>query len=304
MSDICCLLDACTVINLIHIDEDDFILKKIDNLDVHINDTVFNEIKLNVYDRLNNKKFSKYSNKKHLEEKRKSIEQKLTFFRGKKNNNEEFLKDVGENYFKKIIEITSYSQKANGELCSTGHALYLSRFNEKKVNFYTDDYPAKEHFSFFFDYQQIGQIKDSVDLLILLYWIDKTFTEYQLDNILSELHSQYSTETTLLKQNLENFYNDKVDIHFLKRKKEIAKNLKFLIKKLNNFDFQNIGDIRDYFANKKAKCKEINDIIDKYSVVFELENNEKKEDLLTKIRNTKNKIKVNKIQKWENLLEN
>ena len=59
MGNVCCLLDACTVINLIHIDEDDFLLKKIKSLELKkskpieilIDELVFKEIQVNVNDR-------------------------------------------------------------------------------------------------------------------------------------------------------------------------------------------------------------------------------------------------------------
>lgn len=291
MSNICCLLDACTVINLIHIDEDEFLLKKIEKLDIHINDTVFSEVNANVY-----------KGKRNQEEK--AIEQKLTFFRGKKNDNNELLKDIGNDYFEKIKTVTNYAKKLNGELYSSAYALYLSRFCEKKVFFYTDDYPAKEHFSSFFDYQQIGHIKDSVDLLVLVYWLDDKFTEQQLDNVLSDLHSQYATEVTILKQKLQDFFNNNVDATFRRSKKDITDNLNVLLNKLDKLDFRDIGTLYSFFETNKSKCKGILEILKNYSSVFKLEKKSNPETLLGKISHTRKAIKENKIYKWNDLLSN
>lgn len=297
MNNICCLLDACTAINLIHLDEDDFLLKKMDKLEVHINDTVFDEIKANVRKGIDNAVVDRNGVEK-------TIDQKLTFFRGKKNDNSDLLKDVGSDYFERIKTVTNYTKKLNGELYSSAYALYLSRFYEKKVFFYTDDYPAKEYFSSFFHYQQIGHIKDTVDLLVLLYWLDDKFTEQQLDNVLSDLHSQYATEVTVLKQKLQDFFNCNIDAAFKRSKKEIADNLISLLNKLDKLDFKNIGDLYSFFETNKSKCKVIFEILKKYNSVFELERNSDTETLLGKISQTRKAIKENKIFKWNDLLNN
>jgi len=301
MGNVCCLLDACTVINLIHIDEDDFLLKKVKSLDLHINDTVFTEIKLNVFDRLSNN-ISKYSDVEKKKLIRREIDQKISFFRGKKNDNNELFKDLGNSYFDKVREITGYAKRPNGELCSTAYALYLSRLNEKKVFFYTDDFPAKEFFSHFFEFQQIGQIKDTVDFLILVYWLDEDFNENQLDKILSELYSQYAIEVTFLKERLERFYIEKVNGAFLRSKKEVVNNLRALINNLNKLDFHNIGFYWGYFESNKTKCKELFDIVKQFYSVFEIESNPSSETLLEKIKRTRKLIKEQKIYKWNDLI--
>jgi hypothetical protein len=294
MGNICCLLDACTVINFIHIDEDDFLLKKMEKLDIHINDTVFGEINANVYKGQNTIR--------NQEDAEKNIEQKLTFFRGRNSDNGKLLKDAGSDYLDTIKTLTGYTKKTNGELYSTAYALYLSRIDEKKVFFYTDDYPAKEYFSPFFDYHQIGHIKDSVDLLILLYWIDDKFTESQLDNTLSSLHAQYATEVTLLKQKLRDFQTSKIDLAFRKAKKEIVEKLNTLINHLDKLDFKNIGTLYSFFESNKLKCKDIYEILKNHPSVFELEKNANAETLLGKISRTRKAIKQDKILKWNDLL--
>ena len=297
MGNICCLLDACTVINLIHIDEDDFLLKKMDKLEVHINDEVFNEIRANVRKGFDNIALDKDGIER-------VIDQKLTYFRGKKNDNSELLNDVGSDYFERIKTVTKYTKKLNGELYSSAYALYLSRFCEKKVFFYTDDYPAKEYFSSFFEYQQIGHIKDSVDLLVLLYWLDDKFTEQQLDNVLSDLHSQYATKVTVLKQKLRDFSNYNVDATFKRNKKEIVYNLSLLLSKLDKLDFKNITNLYSFFEINKLKCKDLFEILKNYNSVFELEIKSDTSTLLGKISLTRKAIKENKIYKWNDLLNN
>lgn len=302
MDSICCLLDACTVINLIHIDEDDFLLKKIKKLDIHINDLVFTEVRSNVYVRPWRDLDSKYVDKTKREEIKKIIEKKLTFYRGKKNNNQDLLDNLGSDYFDRIRELTNYTKRENGELCSTAYALYLSRYYYKNVTFYTDDYPAKDDFSGFFNHQQIGQIKDSVDLIILLYWLDENYTDQQLRNTLSELYSQYATEVIILKKNLQKFYTEKVDAQFLKSKKEIAAKLKELIHRLDVFEFKEIIDYYEFFVRKKAKCNDLLIIINQYSSVFELYNESNDDNLLSKIKKVSSEIGKIKILKLDDLM--
>jgi hypothetical protein len=300
MNNICCLLDACTVINLIHIDEDDFLLKKIKKLEIHINELVFNEIRNNVFIKPWRDLESKYTDKNKHKEIKKTIEQQLTFYRGKKNNNQDILNDFGSDYFDRIKILTNYTKRENGELCSTGHALYLSRYHYKNVSFYTDDYPAKEDFSNFFQHQQIGQVKDSVDLIILLYWLDDNFTDQQLKKVLNELYSQYATEISLLMKELQNFQNNKVNAVFIRSNKTVALKLNELIAKLKKLDFKNINSYYVFFDGKKGKT--ISNIIQKYTSVFELDNISKEESLLEKIKKVSADIGKVKILKLDDLM--
>ncbi|MDR7127695.1 hypothetical protein J2X69_000023 [Algoriphagus sp. 4150] len=298
MNNICCLLDACTVINLIYIDNDDSLLKKLSSLEIHINDIVFSEIRDNVYNRILNLEMDKYSNKLELRQVRKDIDQKLSFFRGKKNNNQELFRDLGSDYFNKIAELTKYNKRTNGELCSTAHALYLSRMNENKIFFYTDDYPAKDYFSTFFNYQQIGHIKDSVDLLILLFWLDDKFSVKMLDDFLSELHSQYVTQISDLKSCLRNFYAEKVNAKFKREKKELAHNITALINNLDRMEFNSMKLSWQYFEKNSKKHNEVFNLIKNYHSVFELEATPNSDTLLGKIVLTREMIKSKKIYKW------
>lgn len=294
MSNITCILDACSVINLIHIDEDDFLQKKIEKLDIRINELVFKEINLNVYNKLNLIDKRKSPDSSNTKDSIKKIEIQLTYFRSKIKLNEDLFKELGDDYFKRIGEITGY-EKANGELHSTALALYLSRIESKKIFFYTDDYPAKNEFSDFFELQQIGQIKDSVDLLILLYWLDEKFTEKQLLEFLSKLFSEYAIEVSFLEKELKSYLENNVDANFIRNNPDAYKNLKELINKLSNHNFSNILFHKEFFELKKQKCKIIYDIIVKYNTVFDLQNTSV--DILLKIKNLKEKLKTKKIYK-------
>lgn len=294
MSSITCILDACSVINLIHIDEDEFLRKKIEKLDIRINETVFKEINANVYNKL------KLIDKRKLEESsstkdfKKNIDVQLSYFRSKRKLDEELFKELGKDYFERIGKITGYF-KSNGELHSTALALYLSRNESKKIFFYTDDYPAKKEFSNFFEFQQIGQIKDTVDLLVLLFWLNEDFEQAQLLKLLNKLFSEYANEVSLLEKELKSYQENNVDANFIRANPGARENLKDLIYKLSKHDFSKIVIHREFFEQKKQKCKIIYDIIKKYNTVFELQNTST--NILLKISEIEEKLKTKKIFK-------
>jgi hypothetical protein len=294
MSNITCILDACSVINLIHIDEDEFLQKKIEKLDININELVFNEVKSNVYNKLNLIDKRKSANISNTKELRKKIDIQLTYFRSKRKLNEDLFKELGNDYFERIGIITGYI-KPNGELHSTALALYLSRNESKKVFFYTDDFPAKNDFLNFFEFQQIGQIKDSVDFLVLLFWIDENFTQKELSKYINKLFSEYAMEVSFLEKELKSYLESSFNANFTRTNPGVRANLKELISKLSKHDFTKILVHKEFFEQKKQKCKIINDIINKYNTVFELQNTSI--DLLQKIRNLEGKLKTDIVYK-------
>ncbi|MBN7813427.1 hypothetical protein J0A68_20900 [Algoriphagus sp. H41] len=301
MGNICCLLDACTVISLIYIDSDGSLLKRMKKVEIKINDFVFSEIKDNVYINLNSQFNSKYINRNALDNFRKEIDQRLTFFRSLKNDNEELLRDVGDDYFDRISCYTAYSKKRNGELCSAAYALYLSRVFEKKVFFYTEDYPARMFFSRFFNFQQIGHIKDTVDFLILLYWLDESFSRRMLENYLSELYSHKILPVVGFKQVLREFQSTKVDGRFARENRSLVGNIKELVIKLDNLDFRSINGHLDYFKSVRKKHGVFFNSIEKFFPIFELEVGGDSPSLLEKITHVNDEIKKNQIFKWKDI---
>lgn len=175
------VIDACTLINLLRIDEDDnFLYKHLKSLDVHISETVYNEIKKNVF-------------KNPISETdAKRINILLPLLPGVFNfhQDEEIKRDVGSDFFEQIQSYAGHAKKINGELFSSILALVLSRSEESKVCFYTDDYPAKKEFNQLFAIQQIGLIEDSIDLLLMLHWSKSNFSKKKLETLLSDLNTE------------------------------------------------------------------------------------------------------------------
>ena len=177
------VIDACTLINLLRIDEDDnFLYKHLKSFEVHIAETVYNEIRKNVFRNAISK----------TDEKRIDTLLPLLPLEFKLHQDEEIKRIVGNEYFEQICSFSGHTKKFNGELISSVLALVLSRFEESKVCFLTDDFPAKEEFSSFFTIQQIGLIEDSIDLLLMFHWSNSDFTKRNLENVLFDLKAEYN----------------------------------------------------------------------------------------------------------------
>ena len=178
------ILDACTIINLLRIDtKDGFLFNLLKLLDLNMTSIVLEEVNCNIQ-------------KNPLsEEQNEYIEDTMYKFQSlfRPRQNDEIIKDISQDYFEKLCQFTNHTKKHNGELFSSALSLCISREKNSRVYFYTDDFPAKKQFSKYFDYQQIGVIGDSVDLLLFLYWTNTSFEQGRLKKYLQDLRSEYNT---------------------------------------------------------------------------------------------------------------
>jgi len=265
------VLDTCTIINLLRIDEDDeFLFKNLRKLNLNISGCVYNETQKNV-------------NKKPLTKEQKNyITQQLPSFATHIINPNEKVKN---DYFDELKKFCNYA-KENGELHSTLLSLHICRTEKIRLFFYTDDFPAKRQFSQYFSYQQIGTIGDSVDLLLFLYWSVSDFKEKQLNKYLQNLYSEYATPL----KNFSNKISEKKEF-WLKTKPKDTKlkdNLSKIEKGCNDLNFVVINDAIDFFKSNKNKYKEINDVIKEYpDINTETEITVKIKDILGKLSNYK-----------------
>lgn len=296
MNHIVCILDACSIINLIHIDEDDYLIKRLNNnIEYYLCQKVFREVNKNVYNRINNLSKERRIKKNELNNKRDEINKILNVFRRNQKHDSEMKHELGDGFFDEVQELTNYSKK-NGEFYSTALALYLSRFKliknsqsdfvSTKVFFHTDDYPAKNDFKSFFLYQQIGYIEDTADLLLLLFRLDDSFNKTQLDRFLSNLFSEYAPEVSSLEKRLREL---KAELSIsLRKDRNFTYNLNQLIDKLSLFDFKGINENADFFFNQRKKYSSVCKLISKHESVFELDTDSM--SLLKKIQLYRNKI--------------
>jgi len=297
MNQITCVLDACSIINLIHIDENDFLLKKLKNIDFYLCEKVFKEVNINVFDKINKIRRNEELNSQVVKARKEEINKKLNQFRSNQMLDYVIKHDLGDDIFDEVRRLTGYT-KYNGEFYSAVLALYLSRckplkhnsndFIPTKLYFHTDDYPAKNEFDSFYRYQQIGYIEDTADLLILIYRLDDNFTLRQLDIALNDLFSEYATEVVLLKRKLRN-YKKNLPKNLI-RDKFFVNNLNLLIIKLENIDFNGIIDIKDGFVMNNSKYGTINKILKTYEPVFELDYTSL--NLLNKIKSIREKLET------------
>lgn len=286
MSKIICTLDACTVINLILIDEEDYLLKKLSLVDLHLAEKVFYEINRNISKEITT---SEYESK--------DIDQVLTYFRQKRVLDDVITTEFGKNYFAKIKNITNYS-KLNGEFYSVALSMYLSRFKSQKVFFYTDDIPAKVEFKEFYNVQQIGHIADSVDFLMMIYWLDDNFRVKELDRFLDNLHSRYATERKLFLSELRAFYESKLNERNNRNQLKRIRELSVIINHLNNADYLKF---KQSFSGMTSLYPEISRLLKKYKLVFE--SSSMSYNITEKIIAYREKIKVDKIYKLMDLCD-
>ncbi|MDD2798769.1 MAG: hypothetical protein PHV20_09280 [Bacteroidales bacterium] len=244
------ILDACTIINLLRIDgEDEFIFKLLKLLDLNIATLVYEEVNSNV-------------RKNPLtDEQKKYICQRIPQFIPFSRKTDSIIKDISQDYFEQVRKFTKHTKKDNGELISSVLSLCVSRENNSKVYFYTDDFPAKEQFAPFFAFQQIGVIGDSIDLLLFLYWSKSDFNEKSLMKYLQDLKSEYNTPLKQLVSKIQT----KKDSFSVKDKKD--RNLNDSIHKIisgywdSNSELMNEGIL---FFTSNNRYPEIKSIINQF----------------------------------------
>lgn len=253
-----CILDACTVLNLIIIDEDDILLKMLFRYKIFIPEKVLNEARDN--------KLTKFSTNEV-----EYFNEKISRFYPFMFQDKELKRNLGET-FNQISKYCNYIKKENGELFSTALALWQSRQYKVFFHFYTDDFPAKEAFNKIFEYQQIGQIHDSVDLLTLLYWTNNNFSFSDYRRFLSSLFNEQFRELKELQNKIQN-YKDSLSKN-LRRNREFMRNLSSLLNAILNYQFDSINQYLTFFTNNKRKYRDVNKILNQYPKIFELSSSE------------------------------
>ncbi len=242
------VLDTCTILNLLRIDEEDELLyKKLLRLDIKICRTVYEEANKNV----NTKNFS--------DDQKEYISSHTPHFGACIYNCEEYFE---KEYKNNIKQFCNY-KKENGEFYSTLISLHICRKKKCRLYFYTDDYPAKGTFDRYFNYQQIGTIGDTVDLLVFLYWINPDFKQQKLEKYLKNLLSEFATP-------FKKFYNQFIE----KKQTWITKNIKNkkLIENLNGIEegleklnLEKIETGLAFFRDNIRTYRDINTFLDGYS---------------------------------------
>lgn len=246
------ILDACTIINLLHIDEDEFLLKKLSACDFLICKTVLIESRKNVF-----KKFEKLH--PYPQDRHDLIDKKIDYFRQKVYNDECYLELT-----EVIAKLTNYKGR-NGEFYSILLSFFLNTFDKKYILFVTDDGPAKNHFSQHLEHHKIGYINDSVDLLIFLYRHSDEFSRNDLKKFLSSLYSEYVIEISDLEKKVNSIEIPKQ----LLKNRDIIYGLQKIRASLSRFDLRQVDQVYKEVITNQKKYKFLFEVLEPYSYFFE-----------------------------------
>lgn len=249
------ILDACTIINFLHIDEDEFLIKLLKAKKIYLCRKVFEETNKNVFNKF---KGSVYNQSSEAKSKIKEIEVKLNYFRERIYYPEDYYQ------LKEEVANLTNSSKENGEFISVLLTFYLSKYEELSVTFHTDDIPAKQHFLPFFESENIGNINDSIDLLLLLFQSNSDFTTNDLKKYLSSLYTEYTFAIGGLLKEISEF---KIPSNLKRNKKfRITKDAIWL--SLRNLDILSLIDQYYLVVEHKAEFRPLYDILSKYEYFF------------------------------------
>lgn len=196
------VLDACTILNLLRIDDEDsdLLLKLIKNWRVCLPEQVFNETKLHVWSNL----YTKEKNDHILIVINREFDHRKTL-------DSVIKQDLGEEDFERVIKLSGHNKRENGELFCVALALVKSREEDELVSIYTDDYKAIEEFRELYSYYRIGELGDTLDLLTLLYWsTPETVFQYSLyHSFLENLRAEYNRHLNDVAKSAEGYLEQK-----------------------------------------------------------------------------------------------
>lgn len=154
------ILDACTILNLLRIDDDaDFLLRQIKKLKLFLPETVVKESKMHCRSPL----YSQEKNDQMGIAVYSGISQFLVL-------DSEIKNDMGQEEYERLLSFANHNKRENGELWSVALALIKSRIEGTDVCFYTDDYKAIDEFWPYYRHHCIGYIGDTLDFLTTIYW--------------------------------------------------------------------------------------------------------------------------------------
>lgn len=232
------VFDACTVINLLLVNNDDRYFKFAANVfrELVIVPEVFEEIKTHKSDNLL------------------SLEK------------DEDLSQIIFNYLQSFVSndnlstVTNFVEKAfkyskrNGEFFSVSHALARSRLGENelmenllKTHFVTDDAPASSDFDYLYRINFVGRILDSIDLLTL-FCLKDLITRKEVIDYCVALKLLYNKNAALLLQKLK-LINEKDSI--ISGSESII--LTKLIGVISEFDEYTLGKVDELIKYKEFK---------------------------------------------------
>lgn len=196
------VLDACTILNLLRIDDEDsdFLLKLIKNWRVCLPETVFKESILHVWSDF----YAKEKNDHVRIVINRDFDHRKTF--------DSVIKKDLDDEFERIVKFSGHKDKReNGELFCVALALVKSREEEELVTIYTDDYKAIEEYRELCRYHRIGELGDTLDMLTLLYWLtpEQVFQYSLYYSFLENLRAEYNHQLNAMAEAIADFLEKK-----------------------------------------------------------------------------------------------
>ena len=235
------ILDACTLINLLRIDEDEILYKHLQTYNIKIAGTVFNEFKTNIY-----KNGYTSEMRDRIDRYLPSISLLVESDENIKNNNN----SISNEYCERVQELTHHN-KYDGELYSLLLSLYLSRCEMAHVNLYSDDKPAMDQFREYFMIQQLGILGDSIDLLLYMFCHSDKISEIDLGRFLENLKSEYNIRERNFVREIEEY---RAKITNVRSRKNIVATLNSIIYNYRSKDFDKlyaaIEELESYHDNE------------------------------------------------------
>lgn len=240
------ILDACTLINIFRIDEDEILYSHLQSYNIKIAEIVLDEVKKNIY---------KNGWSKEIHDRIDKYLPNLILYM---ERNEDILCNINDTNRDEIKDFTHHN-KLDGEFYSLLLSLYLSRYEMTQVNLYTDDKPATDQFSEYFMFQQLGLLGDSIDLILYMFCHSDKFSEINLKRFLESLKSEYNIRERIFVQQIEE-YRTKIDN--AKSNKNVVIVLDRVIYNYHNGNYAKMYDAIEELG--RSSKKEIRQIIRKY----------------------------------------
>jgi len=186
------ILDACTLINLLRIDQDEILYDHLTSFNIKIAETVYQEFNANIF------------KNGYTAELRDRINRYRTTLSSYIEQNKTIKANISNKLCEEIKAFTLHD-KEDGEFYSLLLSLYLSRYEMTQINLYTDDKPATDQFSEYFVFQQLGLLGDSIDLIIYMFCHSDKISEVDLNRFLDNLKSEYNISERVFVKEIEEY---------------------------------------------------------------------------------------------------
>lgn len=240
------ILDACTLINIFRIDEDEILYSNLQSCNIKIAEIVLDEVKKNIF----KNGWSKEINDR--------IDRSLSYLMSRVMHNDEIVCNIKAENCDEIKEFTRH-HKSDGEFYSLLLSLYLSRYEMTHINLYTDDKPATDQFREYFMFQQLGLLGDSVDLILYMFCHSDKFSEFNLKRFLENLKFEYNIKERVFVQHIEEYRST---VSNTKSNKNILRVLERVIYNYRNGEYTEMYKAIDEL--EKSSQKGVRQIIRKY----------------------------------------